>query len=319
MIIKFRYATLFIGYIFFFSTHIAAASGFPISIGSAKLTGKEPSYLPATIKKLGQAVNTYMGIKNTGDLSGGYRFDIQQYRYEQGDEDGMNDYNDTYAIKISKDKKRHALYDRAWEWNFSTDKNLLALRNVLPVGKGYGEFVRIVNIDTKKTINLPRIGCTGSLHRWSANKLITTDFVSTWDTENQNRPLSICIWDSKGILLWQMKDADAIAKQFGSSLADYNGDNFVRYGFLPKQPNVFYRLTDDASDKNCRLSAIDLSRPQDVYESTFPIEGIGCDPYVELDLSAFSLNQPSFRWREWNWDISGIGLRYVHGDWKQKR
>ncbi|MEN9796732.1 MAG: hypothetical protein RL653_428 [Pseudomonadota bacterium] len=200
------------------------------------------------------------------------------------------------VLEVSRNGARHALYTHVgWDWKLSPDKRTLVMRNVVAVEGGkWEDRFRAIDIATKKAVALQDgVRCAAYLQGFSGSR-----FVSTSGVDHEHTP-EACAWDIGSGLLARMR-VDGLEFSGGASDAPANA-----LELLPAEPTGVYLLATVSGEGeafDCELVALDWEDSSRRYRRKLGVklEGMSCHraaESVELDLSVFTFERPTFRYR----------------------
>lgn len=211
---------------------------------------------------------------------------------------GGSSVNSSEVIEITHNNERDFLFTHVKGYAFSPDNKSLFLTNYV---KNKNEWVvkkRIIEIETKKQIELPNVECT-SAHRgaWDKEKLITHSDANIQGGCGPNGDLTkVCLWDRNGKLLKQL---EANYWWYAGSEC-YLGSDF---GLLPQDDNIFYSVVV-RPQVGCYIAVQDLNNQQ--RNRTFK--------FVEEDLKASSPHCPALKDIDFtNFNFSSQKIKYRTG------
>ena len=200
------------------------------------------------------------------------------------------------VLEVTKGGARHALYTHVEEdWQLSADKRTLVMKNVVagPGGTWERKF-RSIDIASKKAVALPsQLACSAYVMGRRGAK-----YVSTSGVDYQGPPPEACVWGEEGLLARFRVDG----LEFSGGANDSPANSLE---LLPAEPTGAYVLTTDSGEGeqfNCVFAAMDWKDPSRRYRRVLPVklDGMSCNraaDRVELDVSKFTFDQPTLRYR----------------------
>lgn len=211
---------------------------------------------------------------------------------------GGSSVNSSEVIEITHNNERDFLFTHVKGYAFSPDNKSLFLTNYV---KNKNEWVikkRIIEIETKKQIELPNVECTSAHYgAWDKEKLITHSDANIQGGCGPNGNLTkVCLWDRNGKLLKQL---EANYWWYAGSEC-YLGSDF---GLLPQDDNIFYSVVV-RPQVGCYIAVQDLNNQQ--RNRTFK--------FVEEDLKASSPHCPALNDVDFtNFNFSSQKIKYRTG------
>lgn len=201
----------------------------------------------------------------------------------------------SHVLEVSKGGVRHALYTHVEpDWQLSPDKRTLLVKNVVAGQDGKWEpRFRAIDIATKKAVAFPaHLRCSAYVSGFSGSRMVSTSGV-----DHQTTP-EACAWDSSGLLARMA--VNGLEFSGGASDAPANSVEL-----LPAEPTGVYLLVTDSDggeNFDCELVAMDWKNPARRYRRKLGVtlDGMSChrsEEKVELDLSTFTFEHPTFRYR----------------------
>jgi hypothetical protein len=186
-----------------------------------------------------------MSVQPVKKLSGGYELTRYEFSCE-------NENLSTHVLDVSRNGKRHALYQHVLGFSAHPTKPLLYLFQSELKGKRHQEFTGLVNLDGKKKVALPPLPCVfGSHATFSGDRLIT---YSEPQAQSPYRT-DVCVWSLDGKLKARL-----------SAELDWHGaDRYVlldAVGLLPRQPGVFYAIQYSREEGRCEIRLQSLEHAQ---------------------------------------------------------
>lgn len=220
----------------------------------------------------GQTYYYSKNSRNNGQpitLADGYTLDVyafQWYNLDFGDEYFV-DTSFVFEIK-KKDGTRHALYTHVLHtWSVSPDGKTLSFQNYVKKGREWLFQHRLIDVGTKKAVNLPITGCSqDSAGEWYGSLLLTLG-----DDE-------LCLWTATGSQVTRLRLLGGLNT---SALVGNDAALVLVPGLTDSQTcNVAY-VTMDGKTK-LRKAAKELC---EIYAS------------IEWDDSMFTLKNPTLKYR----------------------
>jgi hypothetical protein len=202
----------------------------------------------------------------------------------------------SHVLEVKRDGVRHALYTHVEpDWQLSPDKRTLVMKNVVAGQHGKWERrFRAIDIATKKAVALPgHHRCAAYVQGFRGNC-----FVSTSGVDHESTP-EACTWDLSSGLQARMSVSGL---EFSGGASD-SPANTVE--LLPAEPTGVYLLATASGEGeafDCELVALDWKDPSRRYQRKLKVklDGMSChrgDERVELDLSTFTFDRPTVRYR----------------------
>jgi hypothetical protein len=158
----------------------------------------------------------------------------------------------SYVLDISRDGKRHGLYQHVLGFEAHPSKPVLFFAQNERKNGRYQEFIGLVDLDTKRKTPLPPLPCvSGSNARFSGDRLLTYGGAHA----GKDGKTDVCLWSLDGELQARLlADLDWTAGA-GDILLD-------EPGVLPREPGTFYALHYDrfGTPSHCELRLQSLTR-----------------------------------------------------------
>ncbi len=149
----------------------------------------------------------------------------------------------TWVVEVLREGQRHALFTHVDAWvgphSLSSDGRHLYLSNhLLQADSSWRQLRRIVRLEDKRRVALPRLDCTERGGFWDGERLITYGLNSEECCPAPGLSTPVCVWNTAGELqglaevhaCWHAYAAEALSSQIGLLSADpvvlwlYNGD-----------------------------------------------------------------------------------------------